>query len=297
MVQRMRLGLFVAMVLMMGQHLAAQGFGTVFRAGLNVSTLDGSVLMNADGTPAEAFGTSTGFHIGAGARYKFDYSGNYGVSLEFLYSLKGGLVDYNGDSWFIFRNAQGSNIRSVGMRRKAIDISTSYLEFPLHFFAKVGKFEFMGGGYMGIRLRAIANGDFTYTSTSPNPIDFTIELDQHFTRDRVPDFSQPFDTEDLLTIPVAGELFQMPRRQGAYFEHDDYRGSFIRPFDFGLTGGISYYLTEGLFLSARIQYGLTDITRNDMHLNVQQLGPNNERLFRDEVHTNIVYQVCIGFAF
>lgn len=296
MMQLVRLGLLALMILVV-TGAAAQGFGTVFRAGMNISSLSGPVLMSADGEPAEAFGTSTGFHIGAGARYKFEYSGNYGVSLEFLYSLKGGLVDYNGDSWFLFRNAQGANIRSMGMRRKAIDISTSYIEFPLQLFAKVGKFEFTGGGYMGIRLRTIANGDYTYTSTSPNAFDFTVELDQNFRNDRVPNFSDPFETQDLITVTVAGELFQLPRQQGAYFEHDDFTGSYILPLDFGLTGGVSYYLTEGLFISGRIQYGLTDITRDDMHLNIQELGPNNERLFREEVHTNIVYQVSIGFAF
>jgi len=278
-------------------QVSGQGFGTIFRAGLNLSSFDGPTMMTADGQNLEEYGSGTGFHIGAGARYKFDYSGNYGVALEFLYSLKGGLISYEGDSWFTFRNPQGATIMTTGTRRMALDVSNSYLEFPINFFAKAGKFEFHAGAYMGIRLRSIANGDYRYMTTSPNNLNFSVLLDQNFRTDRLPDFSMPFPADQVELLEVAGELFQVPRTQGAYFEHGEFNGSLYKALDFGLLGGFSYYLTEGLFLGFRFQYGLTDVTRDDMHLNLYRLGEDNQPQTRTEVHRNIVYQFSVGFAF
>lgn len=288
--------LFVVAVLSTGQAYG-QGFGTIFRAGLNISSFNGPTLMDANGQSLEEYGYGTGFHIGAGARYKFDYSGNYGVSMEFLYSLKGGLISYEGESWYTFRNPQGASITTTGTRRMALDVSNSYLEFPVSFFAKFGKFELHGGAYMGVRLRSIANGDYRYMTTSPNNLNFSVLLDQNFRNDRLPDYSMSFPSNEVELLEVAGELFQVPTTQGAYFEHPEFNGSLYKALDFGLIGGFSYYLTDGLFLGFRFQYGLTDVTRDDMHLNLNRLGDDNQPLLRSEVQRNIVYQASVGFAF
>ena len=277
--------------------LNAQGFGTIFRAGLNVSSFGGDRLTTADGRNIETYNTSTGFHIGAGARYKFDYEGKYGASLELLYSLKGGLITFEGDSYYIFRNSQGAVIRSFGTRRQVVDVSNSYIEFPVNFFAKVGKLEFHAGAYAGFRLRSIANGEYRFTSSTPSNVNFSVILDQNFTRDKLPDYSVPFPTDQVQTLQVAGEFFQIPRTQGAYFEHEVINGPLYRSIDIGLLGGISYYLTDGLFLGLRAQYGLSDVTRNDMHINLNRLNENNQLLFRDEVQRNLILQISVGFAF
>lgn len=295
---RSLIGLVALVGLLLGSApVNAQGFGTIFRAGLNASTFSGPTLVSAEGTSLESYGYGTGFHIGAGGRYKFDYSGNYGVSLEFLYSLKGGLVNYEGESWYLFRNTQGAMIRSTGTRRQALDVSISYLEFPLNVFAKVGKFEVHAGVYAGIRLRSIANGDYRYITSNPNNLNFSVVLDQNFRTDRLPDYTMPFRADQVIDLEVAGELIQVPLVQGAYFEHAEYNAPLYRSIDYGLLGGLSYYLTEGLYLGFRFQYGLTDITRDDMHISQYRLGDDNRPVIREEMHRNLVYQFSVGFAF
>jgi hypothetical protein len=273
-----------------------QGFGTIFRAGLNVSSISGPTEMTADGRNLENFSYNTGFHIGAGGRYKFDYNGNYGISAEVLYSLKGGVVSYEGDSYFVFRNSQGAIIRTTGQRRSDLDVSNSYLEFPINLFAKFGKLEIHAGGYAAIRMRSEGTGDYRYSTTVPNTASFEANLIQNYRRDRLSDYSEPF-IGNVANLTVGAEVFQIPLTQGAYFEHEEFNGPKYRGYDLGLLGGISYYMTQGLYLGVRFQYGLTDITRDDMHISLYRLGQDNRPRPREEVHRNIAYQVSVGFAF
>jgi hypothetical protein len=67
--------------------------------------------------------------------------------------------------------------------------------------------------------------------------------------------------------------------------------------DYGLVGGISYYISSGLYLTARVQYGLADITNNDADLSKAHVGTNGELIYRADKHQNFMIQASVGFSF
>jgi hypothetical protein len=67
--------------------------------------------------------------------------------------------------------------------------------------------------------------------------------------------------------------------------------------DYGVVGGISYYISSALYLSARIQYGLADITNNNVDLSKAKTGENNSLIYRDDKDQNFMIQASVGFSF
>jgi hypothetical protein len=295
--RKMNMRILFTVFLICSVHLLwAQGFGSVFRAGLATSTFRGDVLTAADGSVQEQLGYVSGFHLGAGMRYKFDYAEQFGMNVEVVYTQKGGRVRYDGPSYFVFRNTEGRREVVNGERNYIVDISTSHFDLPITFFARfLKKLEVSGGIYLSAMLRADGGGSYTFRSSSPFNVDMTVFLDQNYRRDNVADYSAPFGGE---TIPVrlGAELYPIPKTQGAYFEHTEKRGSLIQGFDMGLTGGLSYYFTKGLYLGGRIQYGLLNQFNPEMFVSLRDLD-NNQPALRSDTRQNLSFQIAIGFAF
>lgn len=278
------------------QCLSAQGFGSIFRAGLTTSTLQGPVLTDANGQAQEQLGYVSGFHLGAGMRYKFDYAENYGLNIEAIYTQKGSRVRYDGPSYFVFRNTEGRREIVNGDRNYILDISSSHFDFPVTFYAKfLKKLEVHGGFYASVLIRAEGGGSFTFTSPSPQNVNMTVFLEQNYRSDVLPDYSQPFSGE-VIPVRIGGEPYPIPKTQGAYFEHTEKTGSLLRAFDYGLTGGLSYYFTKGLYLGGRVQYGLSNVFNPDMFVSLRDLDGQQGAL-RNDARTNLSWQIAIGFAF
>jgi len=289
--------LFFVFFMAQGQVSQAQSWGTIFRAGLTMSTYRGDLLQDDAGANLESLGYVSGFHLGAGARYKIDYLGKYGISMELVYTQKGSRINYDGPSYFVFKNADNFRQVSTGNRNYALDISTSHFDIPITFFAKPIKgFEFSAGVYASFLLRGEGGGNYRYTGDFPGNIEFSSLLDQNFRNDRLPDYSQPF-TGEVTTIRIAGDQYQVPRSQGAYFEHERYEGNLLRTFDFGVTGGLSFYLTSGLYIGGRVQYGFINQFNPDMFISIKDLDAMNQPVLRTDTRQNLSFQLAIGFAF
>jgi hypothetical protein len=61
--------------------------------------------------------------------------------------------------------------------------------------------------------------------------------------------------------------------------------------------GASFFLNEGLFLSARYIHGLGDVDRNDYDVSLRSLNPNGTYIQRDDLNKSKSWQFSIGFSF
>lgn len=288
--------LFIFLLFLGAKHMDAQGFGSIFRAGLNFGTMRGPVEGSAD-TDYEKLGYTTGFHIGVGARYHFDYLKKYGVGMEGNYSQKGGTINYDGPSFFVFRNSQGVSVTSTGYRKSNITVSQTHIDIPLYAYAKITKgLEVSGGVYGSFLVGSKGSGDLTFSGTNPSVNEFTVQLNQNYIKDQLLDYTQPLQG-DFTNISIASQQFQLPAVLGAYTENETRDGNLYKVFDFGLIGGFSLYLNQGLYLGLRAQYGLTNLVNNNMKLQYSTPGPNNKPVLSEDKRTNLTFQASIGFSF
>lgn len=278
------------------KNIGAQGFGSIFRAGLNFGTMLGPVEGSGD-TDYEMLGYTTGFHIGVGARYHFDYLKKYGIGMEGNYSQKGATINYDGPSFFVFRNTLGATLMSVGTRKSNITVSQTHIDIPLYAYAKITKgLEISGGVYGSFLVGSKGSGDLTFSGTTPLVNEFTVQLDHNYLKDQLLDYSQPLQG-DFINIPISSQQFQLPTVLGAYTENESRDGNLYRVFDFGLIGGFSLYLNQGLYLGVRAQYGLTNLVNNNMKLQYSAPGADNKPVLSEDKRTNLTFQASIGFSF
>ena len=97
-----------------------------------------------------------------------------------------------------------------------------------------------------------------------------------------------------LRHPTAPET---PKTLGAYYDYPEDKGNLYKSIDFGLVGGIAYYISNALYITGRVQYGLSDITNNDADLAKARVGTNGELIYRDAKHQNFMIQASVGFSF
>jgi lipocalin len=62
-------------------------------------------------------------------------------------------------------------------------------------------------------------------------------------------------------------------------------------------GGLSFYLNQGLFVSFKGYYGLSDITRNEADYSVLELNDDQSLIFKSDDDRNITLQASVGFHF
>lgn len=267
-----------------------------FKTGLNFARMDGPSEVDAAGASLETWKNVTGFHIGAAFSYAI--TDNFGARAELLYSKKGGKYTYEGAGYRLFTQSGGNVVRTNGNNRYLLNVSNSYIDIPLYGYAKFGDFEVQAGVYAGLLIQTGAEGSLRYTdivtvqpSTTTKEMEFN--LDYNYRKD---DPGQGDNTETLKVI-VDGKPLDLPKTLGAYYDFPEDRGSLYNSVDFGLIGGVSYYLSRTLYVNARLQYGLSDLTRTDADINRYKTGDNNALIFNADKDKNFTIQASVGFSF
>lgn len=286
-------------ILFIGFLLAGHGvyaqFHFGFKTGLNFSQIDGPSEKDDAGKDLEDWSSSTGFLVGMSFAYQFNEY--FSVRSELMYSKKGTEYEFDGQSYRFFRDNQ-TNVLSFGQSRYSLRVSNSYIDMPVMAAGKWKRLELAGGFYAAALVQSIGEGSLTYTqgrtAVLNNPIDsIRYTLDYNYKKDGPggADFGGTF------TVRVDNRDVTQPQTVGAYFDQTEDNGPLYAPFDFGLIGELSFFLTETLYLSGRIQYGLTDITRNEADLSKVRVSDDNSLLYRDDKHRNFTIQACLGFSF
>jgi hypothetical protein len=265
-----------------------------FKTGLNFAKLNGPSEV-ANGKNLESWQSVTGFHIGIAFDYEF--TDNFSARGEFLYSKRGGNYVYDGPSYLVFKTPAGA-IRSTGNANYRISLNNSYIDIPLTAVAKVGKIEISAGAYAGLLVQSNAEGSLAYTKgvTAP-PANARIDsvgflLNHNYRRDKPGEGSG-----GEITVRVQNSSIQLPGTLGAYFDQAEDNGPLYKTLDYGVTGGLAFYLTSSLYLQGRLQYGLADVTNDKADASKLALNTDGTQIFNKDKDQNWNISVSVGFKF
>lgn len=287
--------LFSLFLLSLTANLTAQELKYGFKVGLNFNSIDGDGEMDDAGTVIEEYTGNTGFHVGA--TLTWEATELMGVRGELLYSQKGSRRGFDGQSYYIFNTNADKKIVTSGTRDQQINVTTSYIDIPVMGYVKpVEWLEVYAGASVGVLVGASGFGGVTYSGTAPNgsPIsEFVHDLDANYVSD---DPGEARFSDPPTTITIGNEKAILPSAGGAYFEFEEDKGNLFNVIDVGLVGGVSFYLNKGFYVSGRLNYGLTDITKSEADVSLVKLD-NGQFISRDDVDKNFSIQASVGFSF
>lgn len=265
--------------------LQAQEFSGGFKAGLNLNTLNGPAE-SVNGEALEVIGNTTGFHVGA--ILGMAITDLFGLKAELMYSQAGADYQYNGPSFFYFYTESGQVDIQPGTRRSEYSVTNSYLMVPLMAYGRLGRLELEGGVAGGFLVGSVAGGGTNFTAADGT--NYRVGYDFNFLSDESGPAAILTDNGQLPNSQLIN-----PLTVGAYYDSPTDKSLYQR-LDYGLVGGISYFINRGLFLGGRVYYGLADVTRGEQDFSLVRLE-QNERIARDDEDRNVSLQFSIGFRF
>ena len=289
-------------LLVLGSFSANAQLKYGFKTGLNFSQIKGDSETNDAGENLETWKNTTGFHIGMTFAYKF--TDNFGLRGELLYSKRGAKYSFEGQSYRIFKHSTGS-VLTLGTSRYLINVNNSYLDLPIMAYGRYRNFEISAGGFVGVLIQSGGEGSLRYSGKnsigvdvfdkSNNNKDLSFNLNYNYRKDD-PGLGA-VEGESPVTVQVGALISETPKTLGAYYDYPEGSERLYNSLDFGIVGGISYYISSALYINTRIQYGLADITNNNADLSKARVGTNGELIFRETKHQNFMIQASVGFSF
>lgn len=273
-----------------------------FKTGLNFAKFNSPSETDNAGNSLENWDNVTGFHVGA--TFGYNFTDNYSVRAEFLFSKRGAKYTFDGESYRVFRFPNGQTL-TTGNSRYLINVNNSYIDIPVVFVARWGSFELSGGGYAGFLVGSTGDGSLRYSgktvplgNTVVNAETGVTELVWNLSHNYRKDKAGAGEGPDVVIARVDARNIETPATLGAYYDFPDTRKVLYNTLDYGLVGGLSYYLSNSLYIGARIQYGLADITNNAADLSKTQINVSDGTLiFRDDKDKNFMIQASVGFSF
>lgn len=291
----MRAPLIFALTLSLSTCGLAQGFSGGFRAGLNFIGFSGDLEMSADGSETYEFNNrTTGFHVGA--TFAYEITDLVGLKADLMYSQKGGERRFDGPGYFFLyagpEDTEGELL--VGQRSSELDVVNSYIDIPLTAYYRLGPLEIEGGVTAGFLVNSRVSGGITYSGVPGFNGDFVFGVDGNYFNDEAAGGGVVSVNEDA--FPGRPNLFT-PQTVSAYYNSNS-NEKLYRRLNFGLVGGLAYYLNNGLYIGGRYQLGLTDVTRgeNDLRFTVDPTNPGRTFNEDDQDLTRTI-QVSVGFRF
>ena len=270
--------------------LSAQEIGFGFRAGLNFNSFVGDSETDGNGTELEDFTNNTGFHVGATFTWKATEL--MGLRGELVYNQKGGRRNFEGPSYLILTSTTGDDIFTTGTRKQNLNITTSYIDFPITgYFKPIPNVEIFGGFNVGFLVSASVFGEVNYSGTNIEA--FRYEVDGNYLSDKPQEaiFGDPSKT-----VSVGNNTVEVPNSAGVYYEFMEDMGNLYKAVDIGAIGGISVFLNGSLFVAGRINYGLTDTTKEAADVSLTSKN-GDQFITRNDDDRNLSLQASIGFSF
>lgn len=289
----MKIGSIICVIMLAATTLSAQGelsFG--FKAGLNFSDMTGDLEIDDQGNELEAFNYSIGFSVGALLNYSI--TDNFGLRTELLYSQKGRVIQYDGPSYFVFNATTEDRVTAIGDRDLSLEVINSYLEIPFLGYARLGRFELMGGAYVSGLINSAASGRVIFEPSARQGTNFDqieLALDYRYRRDEAGE-----GAGTVRPLAVNGQSVDIAENLGAYYEYEEADKSLYRFLDAGVIGGLSFYFNDGFFINSRIEYGLVDTTNDDRDFSLFRLD-NGQLQSRDDNDQNFTIHTSVAFRF
>ncbi len=297
----------LALFSILSYNSKAQGYNIGIRAGISQTKFMGPSETNA----IENFSLTGGFHFGI--NFQWNFNDVVGLRSEILYNQNGSGYSFDSDdAYYLYRPLiTGLSVLDPSSPRDEwallrdktnieLNHSFAYLELPQTVHLRISdRFEVYGGGYVGFLLNPLAVGtmEFGEGDLFENPHIFVQGLDFDYDTDLPGEFNN-FSSSQLLLI-VNDQDVDIPRTIGAYyfFENEEQYDQKFKSIDYGLIGGVSYYLNRGFYTSLRVQYGLNDLTRQSGDVSYQELNADRTYVFNDDDDRSFGFYLSLGFKF
>lgn len=284
--------LFVIVLACVGHISHAQTFGV--KAGLNYSTFLGPTETGVN----ENYGFSNGFHFGLS--YAYNFTDLFSLRTELFYIQNGSTYSYDGDSYYIVRQTDKTTFEEGTLEFYDLNISNAYLSVPVVANYRINnKWEIFGGAYLNMLIGPTGRGQMKFISNErPDEIRFIQSLDFSYSSDDIAEITgRSAGQLTEIGILVDGEIVILPKFAGAYTQQGEKTGNKFNFLDFGLTAGAHYFLNKGFFVGFTLDYGLPDLTNNNVDISLKELNPDNSFIFSDDKDTHLGIKASFGFRF
>ncbi len=237
---------------------------------------------------SESYSFANGIHFGITFNYHF--TDIFSLRGELLYVQNGTKSSFNGPSYYIFR-IDGERYPAMDNIAIETDITIAYISIPIMAsFKPLKKFEFYGGMYINFRINSIGSGTFNFGDR------FRHNMDMNYSSDEAGEYKS-FPGSRLIEVTILDEKRFLLPILGAYTFIEEKDQNLFKKIDFGLTAGVSYFLNPGFYLGLRFEYGLNDITNNNMDRSLTEVEEDGTLIFRNDSDNPFGYQVSLGFKF
>jgi len=264
------------------------------KAGLTFARFSGSAEQLSSGRDLEDYNFNAGFHLALGASYPLGR--NNGLQTELFFSQNGTNYEFNGISYWFFPTENGEAVFSFGARNEDLEIVNSYLMLPVMYYVRANRVEISLGAGVGYLLTSRAEGKLTYsglTESGSRVSPFTIDLNFDYLNDP---FEEAAQTTGRTRV-IDGQTVQLPEVIGAYYEFSGEPIRRFRRWDAQLIGNISFFLSDEIFLSLRMTYGLNDITHDRQDVSLLRVEADKTPVFTKDFDRNLAFYASVGMRF
>lgn len=275
-------------LLLCAQLGISQNFG--IRAGLNYTKFSGPLESGVN----ETYSLSNGFHFGV--NYAYNFADKFAVRAEFLYTQVGSKYNYDGESFY--KVPLGSAfIYEKGNSTIDMKISNAYLTIPVCLqWQATRKLELSAGIYASYLIGPRGNGTL-YFEKNKDSLFFKQSLVHNYYKDAAGGIA---NASPGASVWVDGIVVTLARDAGAYYNYGatEIDGKLYNRWDFGLTGGISYFINKGFYFGLRYDFGLVDITNDKMDYTKKSTDPTTGKWsLSNHFDRNVGFQASFGFRF
>mgnify|MGYP006284012853 CR=1 FL=1 len=264
------------------------------KTGLTFARFSGPAEELSSGRDLEDYNFNAGFHLALGASYPLGR--HDGLRAELFFSQNGTNYEFNGISYWFFPTENGEAVFSFGARNEDLEIINSYLVLPVMYYLRTNRVKVSLGAGVGYLLTSRAEGKLTYsglTESGSRVSPFTIDLRFDYLNDA---FEHSFPPDGRTRV-IDGQTVQLPEVIGAYFESSGEQVHRFRRWDAQLLGNISFFLSDEIFLSLRITYGLNDITDDRQDVSLLRVEADKTPVFTHDFDRNLAFYVSVGMRF
>lgn len=266
----------------------SQSFG--IRAGLNYTKFSGPLETGVN----EEFKLSNGFHFGI--NYAYNFADKLALKGELVYTQVGSKYNYDGDSYYKMPLGNAF-IYEKGRSTIEMKISNAYLTVPVTLqWQATKKIEVSAGLYASYLIGPRGNGTI-YFEKNKDSLFFKQSLVHNYYKDEAGGIA---NSAPGASVWVEGIVVTLARDAGAYYNYGatEMDGKYYNRWDFGLTGGISYFINRGFFFGVRYDFGLRDITNNGMDYLRKDTDPTTGKgILSNHFDRNVGIQASFGFRF
>ncbi|MDG2448652.1 MAG: outer membrane beta-barrel protein [Saprospiraceae bacterium] len=308
----MKKGLSLILFVILLSPLSGQDYDIGIRAGLNFAQFSGPTELDVN----ESYSISSGFHFGIS--FQWNFNSFFGLKSEIMYSQIGTKYEYNDIGYYLFDFVNTVDVERFVVKDQSnltLDVSNAHISFPITGHVSLGeKFEIFGGAYFNLLVSPVGIGEWTFGEPGLNAPDHTFRqtLDYNYNSDWAGPFGvnrigQPIliivNNQDVDLASLPGAYFLLPPNDVTFDINEDSNNIFEPPvkrfkgIDYGVIGGISYYINKGLYLSARLEYGLNDITNQEVDYSIKNVNDDGSLIFNDDFDRNINLGISLGFRF